>query len=111
LNFLESSGGIGEVCDRGRWVVTDTPEQLETGSHEGGREPCTHKLEIEARARRYLESLGHGHHHEADADPVYALFQVATDCCAQANGYRELYERLRDARGQAEAGPQSAVGS
>lgn len=75
--------------------MTEAPERRDPDPAGCGGEPCRHRLEIEARARRYLESLGRADHQDAAEDPVYALFQIAADCRAQANGYRELYERLK----------------
>lgn len=87
--------------------MTDAPDLLEDDPGAGS---AAKLAALEARARQYLESLGHGDHHEAQGDPVYALFQVATDCCAQASGYRVLYERLRYGEETAEDAPPGPVG-
>lgn len=48
---------------------------------------------LEERAYAYLEDLGRACHSLAKEDPVYALFQVATDFRCMARGYRDLYRR------------------
>lgn len=51
---------------------------------------------VEARALELLAKLGRADHPDAQADPIYALYQVAVDFQCSAHGYRELYlHRMR----------------
>ncbi|MDA1194461.1 MAG: hypothetical protein O2894_04690, partial [Planctomycetota bacterium] len=52
-------------------------------------------VDEQARARAFLRLLGRTEHPDTDADPVYALYQVALDFQCSAYGYRDLYLRKR----------------
>lgn len=49
------------------------------------------RVDLDARARLYLQMLGRADHPDAHDDPIGALYQVAVDLRCTADGYRALY--------------------
>ena len=72
-------------------VMPTRPTSLASGRKRISTEAPASAAEADARAREFLEALGHGDHPDAAENPIYALFQVAVDYRCTAKGYRSLY--------------------